>query len=95
MKWMEFIKIQTASSNVDAKMLRLIEQFKESRGLLEVKVFRHASVDDCSLCLCWNTDAPEPRGSSVGFMLCNSLKQYGLVDHAVWIEKETIEERAS
>jgi hypothetical protein len=95
MKWMEFIKIQTASSDVAAKMLALIEQYKECRNLLEIKVFRHASVDDCLLCLRWNTDSPKPRGSSVGFMLSNTLKQYGLVDHAVWIEKETIEEKPS
>jgi hypothetical protein len=95
MKWMEFIKIQTASSNVAAKMLTLIEQFKGCQGLLEAKVFHHASVDDCSLCLRWNTSSPEPQGSSVGFVLCNTLKRYGLVDHAVWIEKETIEEKAS
>jgi len=95
MKWMEFIKIQTASSNVAAKILTLIEPFKECQGLLEAKVFHHASVDDCSLCLCWNTDSPEPRGSSVGFVLCSTLKQYGLVDHTVWIENETIEEKAS
>lgn len=95
MKWMEFIKIQTASQDVAAKMLTLIEQCKECHGLQEIKVFHHASVDDCSLCLCWNTDSPEPRGSSVGLMLYNTLKQYGLVDHAVWIEKETIEEKAS
>jgi hypothetical protein len=95
MKWMEFIKIQTSSSDVSAKMPTLIEPYKARQGLLEIKVFRHASVDDCSLCLRWDTDSPEPRGSSVGFMLCNTLKQYGLVDHAVWIEKETMEEKAS
>jgi hypothetical protein len=95
MKWMEFIKIQTASSNIAAKMLTLTEQYKECHGLLDIKVFHHASVDDCSLCLCWDTDSPEPLGSSVGFMLYNTLKQYGLVDHAVWIEKEKNEERAS
>jgi hypothetical protein len=95
MKWMEFIKIQTASSDVDAKMLTLIEQFKGCQGLLEVNVFRHASVDDCSLCLCWDTDAPEPQGSSAGLILYNTLKQYGLVDHTVWIEKEITEGKAS
>lgn len=95
MKWMEFIKIQTASSDVAAKILTLIEPCRECRGLQEIKVFHHASVDDCSLCLCWNTDSPDPRGSSVGFTLCSTLKQYGLVDHAVWIEKEAIEEKAS
>ncbi len=95
MKWMEFIKIQTASSNVAAKILTLVEQYKECQGLQEIKVFHHASVDDCSLCLAWNTDSPQPQGSGVGFMLCNTLRQYGLVDHAVWIENETIEEKAS
>jgi hypothetical protein len=95
MKWMEFIKIQTVSSDVAAKMPTMIEPFKGCQGLLEIKVFRHAAVDDCSLCLCWNTDAPEPRGSSVGFVLCNTLKQYGLVDHAVWIENGNTEEKAS
>ena len=95
MKWMEFIKIQTASSDIATKMPTLIGQFKECPGLQEIKVFHHASIDDCSLSLCWNTDSPEPQGSSVGFVLCNTLKQYGLVDHAVWIEKETIEEKAS
>jgi hypothetical protein len=95
MKWMEFIKIQTASSDIAAEILRLVEPCRECRGLQEIKVFHHASVGDCSLSLSWNTDAPDPRGSSVGFTLCNTLKQYGLVDHAVWIEKEAMEEKAS
>lgn len=95
MKWMEFIKIQTASSNVAAKMLTLIESLKQCQGLVETRVLRHASVNDCLLCLCWNTGSPDPLGSGVGFMLCDTLKQYGLVDHTVWIENETIEEKAS
>ncbi|MGD8837377.1 MAG: hypothetical protein PVI54_10855 [Desulfobacteraceae bacterium] len=95
MKWMEFIKIQTASPDIAAKIPTLIEQYKACQGLLEIKVFRHASVDDCSLCLCWDTDSPEPWGSSVGFMLCDTLKQYGLVDHTVWIENGNLEEKAS
>jgi hypothetical protein len=95
MKWMEFIKIQTASSDVATKMLALVEPCRKCQGLQEIKVFHHASVGDCSLCLSWNTDLPEARGSSVGFALCNTLKQYGLVDHAVWIEKEARGEKAS
>lgn len=95
MKWMELIKIQTASSDLAEKMLTLVEHCKGCQGLQEIKVFHHASVADCSLCLSWNTESAEPRGSSVGFMLCNTLKQYGLVDHAVWIEKEKNEGKAS
>ncbi len=88
MKWMEFIKVQTAKSNVAANLLNFTEECSKCHGLLEAKVFRHASVGDCSLFLLWNTDKPELQGSSVGLSLSNTLKQYGLVDHSVWIEKE-------
>lgn len=88
MKWMELIKVQTAKPIIAAKLLSYTEGCSQCRGLLEAKVFRHASVDDCSLCLRWDTDRPEPQGSSVGLYLSSSLKQYGLVDHSVWIEQE-------
>lgn len=88
MKWMELIKVQTAHANLVVKLMRIIDDCDQCQGLLEAKVFRHASIGDCSLCLRWSTDQPEPRGSSVGLSLSNLLKQYGLVDHSVWIEKE-------
>ena len=95
MKWMEFIKVQTTTSVIATKLLSFIEGCSQCHGLLEAKVFQHASVDDCSLCLRWDTDKPEPQGSSIGLYLSNSLKQYGLVDHSVWIEQEEQgEERA-
>ena len=95
MKWMEFIKVQTARSNVAAKLLNIVTECKKCHGLLEARVFNHASVGDCSLCLLWNTDMPEPQGSSVGLHLSNTLKKYGLVDHSVWLEKDQREEKIS
>ena len=62
MKWMEFIKVQTAKSNVAARLLNFIEGCSQCHGLLEAKVFYHASVHDCSLFLRWDTDTPEPQG---------------------------------
>ena len=95
MKWMEFIKVQTAKSVIAAELLSLIEGCSQCHGLLEAKVFRHAAVDDCSLCLRWDTDKPELQGSSIGVYLSNSLKQYGLVDHSVWFEQEEQEEEGT
>lgn len=88
MKWMEFIKVQTTTPIVATELLSFIDGCGRCRGLLEAKVFQHASVDDCSLCLRWDTNRPELLGSSIGVSLGNSLKQYGLVDHSVWIELE-------
>lgn len=87
-KWMEFIKVQTTAPLVVTRLLGLLEGCSQCPGLLEAKVFHNASVDDCSLCLRWDTDRPEPLGSSIGVFFSTSLKQYGLVDHSVWIEQE-------
>lgn len=88
MKWMEFIKVQTTKPGIAETLLSFIEGCSRCHGLLDAKVFQHASVDDSSLCLRWDTEQPELQGSSIGVYVSNSLKQYGLVDHSVWIEQE-------
>ncbi len=95
MIWMEFIKVQTARSNVAAILKNFASDCKLCKGLLDAKVFTHAMVDDCSLCLLWNTKRFESHGSSIGLHLSNTLKKYGLVDHSVWVEKEEEEEKRS
>ena len=95
MIWMEFIKVQTARSNVTAMLRGFVSECKRCKGLLDAKVFTHAMVDDCSLCLLWKTKRFEPQGSSVGLHLTNTLKKYGLVDHSVWVEKDEKEEKES
>lgn len=95
MIWMEFIKVQTARSNVAAILKNFASDCKLCKGLLDAKVFTHAMVDDCSLCLLWNTKRFESQGSSIGLHLSNTLKKYGLVDHSVWVEREEEEEKRS
>ena len=95
MIWMEFIKVQTARANVAKKLKDFVLECKQCKGLLDVKVFSHSVVDDCSLCLLWKTKRFEPQGSSVGLHLTDTLKKYGLVDHSVWVEKDEKEEKES
>ena len=95
MRWMEFIKVQTAKANVAEILLDFVTECKNCHGLLDTKVFSHSSVDDCSLCLLWNTDVAKPLGSSIGVQISNTLKKYGLVDHSVWVEMAEREEKVS
>ncbi len=95
MIWMEFIKVQTAQSNVAAMLKNFVSECKKCQGLMDAKVFVHTMVEDCSLCLLWNTSEFEPQGSNVGLHLSNTLKKYGLVDHSVWVEKDEKEEKKS
>jgi hypothetical protein len=93
MIWMEFIKVQTAWPNVASMLKNFVSECKKCKGLLDAKVFTHAMVDDCSLCLLWKTKGFESQGSSVGLHLANTLKKYGLVDHSIWVEKDEKEEK--
>jgi hypothetical protein len=95
MIWMEFIKVQTAQANVAAVLRKFVQECKRCKGLLDAKVFTHAVVEDCSLCLLWKTSRIERQGSRIGLHLADNLKKYGLVDHSVWVGKDENGEKGS
>ena len=93
MKWLETIKVQSATGkektteNELAILLREIRKNTERKGLREASVSSHASVPGCfALRLFWDTDDPQSSGSLLGMSLAQSLKIFGLVNHSVWIE---------
>ena len=93
MRWVETIKIQSATGREQTILRELIFLGKEiinepsSRGLFDVMVSSHASIPGCfAMMFFWDTDDPQPKGSLTGISLAQSLKTFGLVDHSVWIE---------
>ena len=46
MKWLEFIKVQTANRDVAEILLKLVGECKKCHGLLEAKVLNHSSLHD-------------------------------------------------
>jgi hypothetical protein len=95
MIWMEFIKVQTSRTKVTALLRNFVAECEKCHGLVKARVFSHARVGDCSLCLLWNTSRPEPQGSSIGLHLSSTLQRYGLVDHSVWLETKEAGEKTS
>jgi hypothetical protein len=93
MKWLETIKVQSATGkektteNELSILVREIRKNTDRQGLQEAAVSNHASVPGCfALRLFWDTDDPQSRGSLLGMSLAQSLKIFGLVNHSVWIE---------
>ena len=88
MKWMEFMKVQTAGTQGQTAMPRLLEltaNLKKTPGLLESGVYNQASgYGDFAVLLLWDTDQPQQEGSMEGLNLQQILKQFGLVNHSVW-----------
>ena len=92
MVWIEEIKLRTAL-NKEKKAVRFLRnttlRLKNIKGLTRANVLAHAFLtNDFSLQLVWDTDALEGPGSEEGMNLREVLKQFGLVNYDVWIEKQ-------
>jgi len=90
MKWLEIIKLRSAgrSSGLLEKLLLSIDKFSQS-GLVETKIYRHAALElDLSVHLYWESERPERNGSGLGLRLVQALKEFGLIDHSIWIEEK-------
>jgi hypothetical protein len=90
MKWLEIIKLRTAenSSGVLEKLFLPGDEFVQS-GLIKIEFYRHAALEsDLSIHLQWDSDEPFKKGSSLGLRFARGLKDFGLIDHSIWIEKE-------
>ena len=91
MEWLEIIKIQGAPAgyrNADTEVLKQLNQGTAETGLIMARVYTRASVvDDLVITLTWETDSPGASGSTLALSLAREFRQYGLVDHSVWIER--------
>ena len=55
---------------------------------MQIKVYTNASLpNDLMITLVWNKDRPKTWESDLALSLARELKQHGLVDHSVWIER--------
>ena len=99
MKWVETIKVQAAGNRESAIGKELtalahdIRRSPECPGLLEAALCSHVSVPGhLAIRLIWDTECPQTQGSLLGLSLAQSLRDFGLVDHSVWIENRRIQE---
>ena len=90
MKWLEVIKLRLAwgGESLLEELLRPKAEVGQ-RGLVEMKTYRHAALEtDFSLHLHWDSENPKQNGSTLGLRLAQALKEFGLIDHSIWIEDE-------
>jgi hypothetical protein len=80
MKWLEVIKLRSTGNDFELlnELLLSFEKFNQPE-LVEMKTYDHAALEtDLSIHLHW----------ALGLRLVQALKEFGWVDHSVWIEKE-------
>jgi hypothetical protein len=89
MKYMEIIKLRSARKASEALEGLLSGLTRtDQAGLIETRLYRHATWEtDLALHLHWESEKPQKDGSTLGIRLSQALKEFGPVDHSVWIEE--------
>ncbi len=91
MKWLEIIEIRSVGSNrelLETHLQNLINEGGQEANLQAVKVYKHSTLEtDFSIHLYYNSEKTEVRKSHESIRLVSSLKEYGLINHTIWVEQ--------
>ncbi len=92
MKWLEIIELRAADGNreqLDLMLNNLIKEAAKEGRNHETVVYKHTVINnDFSIHLNHDTMEVESGGSQLGLSILTNLKEYGLVNHSVWIKRK-------
>ena len=90
MKWIELIHLRSATGNrkiLESKLHGLIDEVnREEKGQVIVAYNRILIDSDFSIHILHDSKKPETNGSRLGLRLIDALKEFGLVNHSIWME---------
>ena len=91
MKLLEIIEFRSAESNrikLEKQLNNLLEEILIAEEAQKIKIYNRLRVDnDFSIHLFHDSKKVENTGSQLGLRISSALKEFGLVNHSVWIEK--------
>ncbi len=99
MKWLEIISLRCAT-NIDTPFVNeLLKGISESDSatdrpehLVEISVYHHSIVEtDLSIHIYWESESGSQDKSPLGLRFASALRDLGLLNHSVWVEKAALE----
>lgn len=89
MAWLEVIEIRSVGINrtlLESQLQKLIEQVDRETEKKAIKAYSRVIIDtDFSIHL-YHDSKIENSGSALGLQIASALKEFGWVNHSVWIE---------
>ncbi|MHC4558237.1 MAG: hypothetical protein ACYS80_13140 [Planctomycetota bacterium] len=90
MKWLEIIELRVTKSKqamLKSQLQGLINEISTKSQKQVIRVYNLAMVEtDISIHLLHDLKRMDNGGSPLGLRLTSALKEFGLVNHSVWIE---------
>jgi hypothetical protein len=89
MKWIEVILLRSMETNretVETKLRRLIAMENKTDNQRMVQIYCRILVEsDFCIHLVHDSEKVEHGGSRLALRLVNALKEFGLVNHSIWV----------
>lgn len=90
MKWLEIIELRSVDSNrelLESQLQKLTNDLDKETKKQAIKAYSRVMIDtDFSIHLFHDSKKVETSGSQLGLRLASALKEFGLVNHSIWIE---------
>ena len=95
MRWVEIITLRSPT-RIDAQFVdELAKQIDKSdtpRHLVEIRVYHHSVVEtDLSIHIYWKSEPGSQHKSPLGLRFSSALRNLGLLNHSVWVERTAME----
>ena len=90
MNWVEVIVLRSVGSNrevLESKLRKLIDDVEREEKREAIKVYSRVLIGtDFCIHITHNFSRVDNSGSKLGLRLVTALKEFGLVNHSIWIE---------
>jgi uncharacterized protein YicC (UPF0701 family) len=90
MNWLEIIELRSVNRNrelLKSQLPNLINEVDKEAKKQAIKVYSRVIVDtDFRIHLFHNSNKIDNSGSPLGLRLASALKEFGLVNHSIWVE---------
>jgi len=90
MRWLEIIELRTVTNKRDvleSQLQKLRDEINKESEKNTIEAYFSALIDsDFSIHLNHHSKDVEYRGSQLGLRLASALKEFGLINHSIWVE---------
>ena len=91
MNWLEIIELRLVNSSqkdLEFKIKLIMDEFQRAEANHIIKIYSSLGLDsDLSIHILHSSTRADISGSPVGMQIIYALKEFGLTNHSIWIER--------